>query len=435
MVGTLLSLWLSCSRPPAPPDVVLVVVDTLRADTLGFSGYERPTSPHLDALAEQSTWFSRAYAPSTWTLPSVTSILTGLYPFEHRVVHDWQDPDQFGRLVSGIPTLPETLAKQGYRTAAFVNNSFLAPAFGLNRGWDVYDYQGASLTEHRTATATLDAAIEWLEASTEPALLMVHVMEPHADYTAPKPFQGRFSKDLPHSISLPLGDVLIDELIQGEKTLPKEDQVYLKAVYDEEVLTTDAALGQFLGHLKKRKGWENTRLLVTSDHGEEFWEYESYEHGHSTRSVVTQVPLILKTPGATPGKNDSVVDLTLVMDALLDTPGSDLNRIARAGAYETGRYALSEDILYGPQEISIVSDTLRLIIQQETETATLLELDTRGWESQDLSMDPAQRARGQGLYEAIVGKRGDLARTSALNSVAVPGAEVFEQLRTLGYVE
>ena len=81
MLGTLLPLLFSCSRPPAPPDVVLVVVDTLRADTLGFSGHGSPTSPHLDTLAEQSTWFSRAYAPSTWTLPSVASILTGLYPF------------------------------------------------------------------------------------------------------------------------------------------------------------------------------------------------------------------------------------------------------------------------------------------------------------------------------------------------------------------
>ena len=365
----------------------------------------------------------------------MASILTGLYPFEHRVVHDWQDPDQFGRLVPSIPTLPEALVKRGYRTAAFVNNAFLAPAFGLNRGWEVYDYQGASLTEHRTATETFDAAQQWLDAEDTPALLMVHVMEPHADYTAPKPFTGRFSKDLPHEVSLPLGDVLIDELIQGEKTLPKDDQVYLRAAYDEEVLTTDAALGQFLGHLQKRKGWENTRLVVTSDHGEEFWEYGRYEHGHSTRSVVTQVPLVLKTPGAIPGPNKSVVDLTLVMDALLDAPESDLNRIARAGIYETGRFALSEDILYGPQEISIVSDTLRLIFQQETETATLLELDERGWEVKDLSMDPAQRTRGQGLYEAIVGKRGDLARTSTLNSVAVPGAEVFEQLRTLGYVE
>ena len=137
-------------------------------------------------------------------------------------------------------------------------------------------------------------------------------------------------------MTLPLGDDLVNELILDTHPLSEEDQVYLHRAYDEEVLTADAALGVFFTELKRRKGWNETRLVVTSDHGEEFWEHGRYEHGHSTRSVVTQVPLLLKADGVVPGRNDSVVDLTLLPAALLDTPESQLNRIARSGTLEPG---------------------------------------------------------------------------------------------------
>ncbi len=430
----LLPLLVACHRPSPPPDVVLVVVDTLRADSLGFAGHVRPTSPHLDKLAQEATWFSRAYSPSTWTLPAMASLFTGQHPFAHRVVHDWEDPDLFGRLVETIPTLPEHFQAAGYRTAAFVNNAFLAPDFGLHRGFDTYDYEGAEISKHRTAQQTVDAALAWLNASDQPALLVVHVMEPHADYTAPAPYAGRFTNGLPHSVTLPLGDLLVDALIQGTSSLPEEDRVFIRHAYDEEVLTTDAALGSLLGALRAREGWDDLRLVVTSDHGEEFWEFDRYEHGQTTRSVVTQVPLVLKAPGVKPGRNDSVVDLTLAPDALAAVEGSVLLRLAKSGT-EKGRHALSEDILYGPQEVSLVTDDLRLIIQQETKTATLLRLNDNGWEVEDLSMDPAQRERGRALYEAAVALRGNLDRTTAINALAVPDSTVFEQLRTLGYVQ
>jgi arylsulfatase A-like enzyme len=259
-------------------------------------------------------------------------------------------------------------------------------------------------------------------------------MEPHADYTAPAPFAGRFTKDLPHSVTLPLGEVLVDALILGTKTLPPEDRVYVRHAYDEEILTADAAMGSLLDALRSRKGWEDLRLVITSDHGEEFWEFDRYEHGQTTRSVVTQVPLLLKAPGVKPGRNDSVVDLTLVPGALAGDEASVLLHLAKNGT-ERGRYALSEDILYGPQEISIVTDELRLIIQQETKSATLLQLDERGWEVEDLSLDPTQRERGRALYEAAVALRGNVDRTAAVNALAVPDSKVFEQLRTLGYVQ
>jgi arylsulfatase A-like enzyme len=433
MLALLLCL-VACNRPPPPPDVVLVVVDTLRADSLGFAGHTRPTSPHLDQLAKEATWFSRAYSPSTWTLPATASLFTGQYPFQHRVVHDWRDPDMFGRLVESIPNLPDRFREDGYRSAAFVNNAFLAPDFGLHKGFDTYDYEGAALSNHRTAQQTVDTALDWLNASDQPALVVIHVMEPHADYTAPAPYAGRFTKDLPHTVTLPLGDVLVDALILETKSLSPQDRVFIRHAYDEEILTADAALGSLLEALRSRKGWDALRLVVTSDHGEEFWEFDRYEHGHTTRSVVTQVPLILKAPGVKPGRNQSVVDLTLVPDALAGDEESVLLKLARTGT-ERGRYALSEDILYGPQEISIVTDELRLIIQQEAKTATLLRLNEKGWEVEDLSLDPTQRERGRALYEAAVALRGNVDRTAAINALAMPDSTVFEQLRTLGYVQ
>ena len=158
---------------PQPPDRVMILVDTLRWDALGYAGQVLPTSPALDALALEAAWWERAYAPSTWTLPSTASLLTGLYPSQHLVIHDHHQPEQFGRLRESIPSLATTLKAQGYRTGAFVNNAFMAPEFGLQQGFDRYDLDIAPPRDRGGGTGS---------ARAEPAFLLLHLMEPHADY-------------------------------------------------------------------------------------------------------------------------------------------------------------------------------------------------------------------------------------------------------------
>ncbi len=415
---------------PRPPDVVLIVVDTLRHDALGFMGAVRPTSPRLDAFAAESAWFSRAYAASTWTLPSMATILTGLGPWEHRVVHSAQQREDYGQLSAEIPSLATTMKARGYRTAAFINNAFLAPAFGLNQGFDVYDYEGAGLVDHRTAAATTDAALAWLDGSDEPAFLLVHMMEPHADYQPAGFAKGRFTEGMPHTREVPLGDAIVDAMIVSRITPPEPDQAYLHASYHEEVLTIDTAVGDLLDGLKARPGWDEARVAFTSDHGEEFWDYGQYEHGHTTFSVVTGVPLVLKGPDTKPGPNRSVVSLLDLHDWLADGAG-DLGRLA-GGVEEMGRIAVMEDTLYTEQQASAVSDTRRYVSWLETKNEAFFALEDDGDEVVKLSdLDAAEVKR---LRDELVRVRGT-EPTPVAEALAVPDAQTFDQLRALGYLE
>jgi arylsulfatase A-like enzyme len=147
------------SVEPVAPDVILLVVDTLRADHLGVYGHERPTSPQLDAWAATGVIYDDAQAHSGWTLPSMASLLTGLLPHEHQAV---RDPSQDGAQSSLLPehlTLAEIYRSGGRRTGGFTNNTFLDPVFGLDQGFDHYDHQGAGPTVHRSAEDTVDAAL------------------------------------------------------------------------------------------------------------------------------------------------------------------------------------------------------------------------------------------------------------------------------------
>ncbi len=421
--------------PPPPPDVVIVLVDAMRADHTGFMGLETPATPNLDRLAGDAAWFPRAYAASSWTLPSTVSLLTGRPPWEHRAVRDTQNREQFGRLPATIPTLATVLRERGYRTAGFVNNTLLAPEFGLDQGFDLYDFHGAPPGGHRSAQDTVDAAFAGLDGADEPAFLLVHIQEPHEDYDPPAPFAGRFSGELPHAVEVPLGEINVKAMRRGELSLDEDDKAFIRAVYAEEILATDDAIGRLISHLRTRPGWDDLQLVVTADHGEEFWDYGGYEHGHTTRTAVTRVPLMIKFPGGVPGPNKTVVS-HLDLFALITGDGDALRSIVTSGVHVEGRIALSEGGLYGPPEASAVTDDLRLVLHLEhaPPTADLYGIDESGRETTDLGADPAQRERAAPLFVDIERRRGHLTPTEAHQPVGL-NPSAIEQLRALGYVE
>ncbi len=418
-----------------PPDVVLILVDALRADHTGYMGLALPATPNLDRLAGEAAWFSRAYAASSWTLPSTVSLLTGKQVWEHRAVRDMDNREHFGRLQATIPTLATTLKERGYRTAGFVNNTLLAPEFGLAQGFDTYDFHGAAPVGHRSAHETVEAATAWLDSGAEPAFLFVHVQEPHEDYDPPAPFAGRFREGLPHAVETPLGEIDIKAMRRNLLPLTDDDKTYIQAVYDEEILATDDAIGQLVRHLRGRDGWDQLELVITADHGEEFWDYGGYEHGHTTRTAVTRVPLLVKIPGAKAGENRSVVG-HLDVHALLAGGGDELRSLVTSGAHVKGRTAISEGGLYGPAESSVVTDDLRLVIHLENTppTADLYAIDETGREVEDLGDDPAQRERAAPLFAELERLRGHLAPADAHEPVSL-NPTIIEQLRALGYVD
>jgi membrane-anchored protein YejM (alkaline phosphatase superfamily) len=440
MFGSL--LLIACSSPPEPaqttegavsPDIVLVMIDTLRIDALGVGGNSRDASPNIDAFARTGANFIRAYSSGTWTLPASASILTGLQAWEHRAIRDYSEPYKFGRLEERHETIAEALQSAGYNTGAFINNSYLAPEFGLNQGYETYSFEGPGLIDHRTASQTVALAMEWMNSQVGPSFLTIHAMEPHADYQPPPEFAGRFSSDMPHSLTAPLGAEMVEGMIAGREVPSVEDQAYIRALYDEEVLTADKAFGELIEALDARDSDRGTLIVLVSDHGEEFWEYGAYEHGHTTRSVVTQVPLIVRGDGIEPHVNNTVVSTIGVKDLLMGR--GQLWELARSGESLTGGIAISEDILYGPQEISVVSDNIRFTFNQPDQVSSMFALNEKGFEIEDISMNTERRGEAEPLFNELLRRRGDLAPLVAADPVEVRDSSVFDQLRALGYVQ
>ena len=207
LAGFLLCGSTGCGAPvpDLSPPIVLIVVDAMRADHLGIYSYGRPTSPHIDEWAERGMVFDRAYATSSWTLPSFGSILTGHLPSGHGAGFEIPTARfgvrtqevaarHFVTLDGGVPTVAEILLEHGFDTGAFVANPFLNPRFGLRRGFQDYDHFEASNSELRRADEVVDVSLDWIDARGErPFFLMVHLFDPHMDYDAPPPFRGRFA--------------------------------------------------------------------------------------------------------------------------------------------------------------------------------------------------------------------------------------------------
>ena len=440
------SLLLSCSSapeaPPPKPDIVVVVIDTLRADHLSLYGHGRKTSPFMDELGRSGTWFHRGYASSGWTLPSMASLLSGLYPHQHLVGRLAFRGTEFGKLDSAITTLPEALKAEGYGTAAVVNNTFMAPAFELNQGFDSYDYQGASNVEHRTAVETSDLGLAWLDNQSSPSFLFLHFMEPHLNYEATAPHLGRFSKENPEAEALKLGDLVGKS---HRHTPPSADvQEHVRQRYDEEIRVADDGIRHLVEQLKARGRWKNTALIITSDHGEEFWDHGGFEHGHTLMGELTRVPLIA-AGGAAPkhGRVDAVVEHVDLVAGLLamggaSVPegllGTNLWAIADGSAKDHDNTALSENILYGPPKVSMVDANARLEFDFESSRGALWTVDPDGVERKPVPRDQTATV-GPSLSEAITKVRGNMMPIEGVGGVTIGDWEMFNQLRSLGYIE
>jgi choline-sulfatase len=261
-------------RSTAPPDVILVTIDTLRADALGFAGNTRVKTPFLDSLAARGIVFTNAHAHNVVTLPSHTNILTGLYPYQHGM------RDNAGFVLDpSHPTLGVMLKKAGYATAAFVSAFPLDARFGLNAGFDVYDdrYREASdpldfIVQERPAEETLAAARKWYDsAGGKKKFLWIHLYDPHAPYDAPPPFHDQ----------------------------------YRDAPYLGEVAYVDDQLGRFLRPVLDNH--PNTFVVITSDHGEALGDHGEQTHGLFAYEATLKIPLIIVDPGSTPRKEERFV--------------------------------------------------------------------------------------------------------------------------------
>jgi arylsulfatase A-like enzyme len=284
----LLLCGVGCRRAePTRPNVVVIVVDTLRADRLGVEGNPRGLTPFLDELAQRGTRFARAYAQSAWTNPSVASLLTSRYPSQHQV----RNFDS--KLAADEVTFAQRLAQGGWVGGGFSANVQLDGANGYGRGFEHWQrfpetikLRGGPLGE--AALAWLD--VTWRPRSGQPLLLYLQYMEPHAPYEPPAAFRERFAAGVTAEEAKRLNDLL---LALEWSRLSDADVATLAALYDAEVAAVDAELRRFVGELERRGVLDHALLIVTADHGEEFREHGQLAHGLTLFEPAIHVPLLV----------------------------------------------------------------------------------------------------------------------------------------------
>jgi arylsulfatase A-like enzyme len=394
----------ACTRaraPEGPPSVLLVSIDTLRADRVGAYGDAAARTPHMDAVAREGLLFEAAVSPVPLTLPAHATMLTGLLPPRHGVRGN-------GSFVLGPEprTLAEALKKRGLATAAFVGAFPVARRFGLDRGFDVYDdaFERAPGLHfefaERRADRVVDAAIAWLAGVGGPVFVWVHLYDPHAPYDPPEGFRG-------------------------------ED------AYRGEVAYADAMLGRLFRAWDARPG--PSIVALTSDHGEAFGEHGEESHGLFVYDTTLRVPLVLRGPGLPAGRRVaarvSLADLPATLASLAGAEameGRSLERFA-AGAGEGAAEALYAETLaprldFGWSELrSLQEGRYKYIRAPRPE---LYDLATDPGEKRNLvPQSPDVAARLSAALDASLARLGDA------ESRRRPDPEAAERLRALGYVQ
>ena len=301
-------------------NIIIVLVDTLRADKLDvYKAGSRVKTPGLSTFLETSAVMLNARTPENWTKPSVASLLSSLLPWQHNAfTGDAVVP-------SSVELLPELLRDRGYYTGAFIANGYVSDKFGFKQGWTTYRNY---IREGRRTIAQEVAAdvVEWLDGrpKDKPFFLYMHTIDPHVPYKPPKSFLDLYD---PAPYAGPVDFSKTNELLEkvkiGSLKLNDRDKVRLEALYDGEISYHDVHFAATLRALQERGLAEETAIVVTADHGEEFWDHGSVGHGHSVYDELLHIPMIMRIPGLTEGKqrmpdNVSLVD---VMPTLLDAVG------------------------------------------------------------------------------------------------------------------
>ena len=441
------------SRASAPerPNILLITLDSVRADHVGAYGYERDTTPALDALANESVVFENAYAVTSWTLPSHATLFTGYYPSELNVTLGRH------RLSAARETLAERLAAAGYQTAAFISGPFLRKPHNLDQGFEIYDQECSEVTDRAAHGEITNPAMErklseFLRAQRRPAdpfFLFAYVWDPHYDYIPPSPYDQQF---------VPPGATPIDVRHYGETEtvnagISPAELAYVIAQYDGEIRCTDDLLGRLFAVMKALDLWNNTLIVVTADHGEEFFEHGKKGHRENLHVESLHVPLIVKPPGVAAPRRDARlatfmdVFATLLhaarLEPVADSSGVSLLAAARA---RPAFFELRSDNRYPPPNAGaerVRSERWFAVRDGDYKLVALVNHDL--WELYDLKADPAERQplgpahddKLQAMRGLLAGHRKEMRRRAAeagkAETARLSPADV-QRLRALGYV-
>jgi arylsulfatase A-like enzyme len=276
------------------PNVVVYLIDTLRADHLGCYGYSKPTSPEIDRFAQQAVRWQEGRAQSSWTRPAVATILTGLQPITHGV------QESFDKLSERVPLISEMFGRAGWQTAMFTSNGNVASRFGFARGWDFYRYfpeRRRTPELHVQSVEMHPGIVDWLEHRdrSKPFLVVVHTTDPHHPYTPMRRFRKLLATSVRDRETGSRADISRLPSLPPAVAVKRRDD--LMALYDAEIAGNDASFGKLMDYLDRAGLRETTAVLLVSDHGEEFYEHGGWTHGLSLYEEQLRVPFVLRLPG------------------------------------------------------------------------------------------------------------------------------------------
>jgi arylsulfatase A-like enzyme len=308
------------------PNVVILAVDSLRADHLGCYGYRNPTSPNIDALAAESVVFDRAFAAGIPTMPSFTTMLTGLHPYRHGITAHSSDQ----RVSETVEPLPQLAKGAGYVTIGVDNLAVQGNGRGswFSRGFDFYSgflYKPFSDQSAQLAERAMRFITDYQD---KPFLLFVHLWDPHTPYGPPAPFNTmHYRSDEPDPDAPTLAEVkaiapeYYEAFLAEMKLNHPDDYADVVAQYDGEISYVDSQVGRILDHLKASGVWDNTVVLLMSDHGEAFGEGDVYFDHHGLYDAVLRIALMCRVPGGTPAREAAMVSTEDILPTLMEWCG------------------------------------------------------------------------------------------------------------------
>lgn len=449
------------AQPEKSPNILVILVDTLRADYLGTYGFNGDVSPTIDRLAAESIQFNRCVAPAPWTKPSVASLFTSLYPQTHHVTDHlgmkWDNTNSRYKssvLADDALTLAEVLEESGYDTVGLVGNDFLIRRFGYGQGFDRY-YEPRPHSDVFSATPLFLKTIRMLKKGQirEPFFIYLHLMDVHGPYQC----EGKDFDILRNSVSLG-EDVLLDQAerrrIPGELTKKtswqKAEKSYhvknWRTCYAAGIRKLDRRLAPFLAGLKKSGILKRTILILTSDHGEELYDHKGWAHSHTLYGELLHIPLLVRLPGGVAGgrKINETVSLMDVMPTLIsyahpklelkELSGRNLKPIIEGEMPASPSWAFATATRHDPGMISIQNNRYKLIWDAPRGTPVLFDLNRDPLEKSDLApLKPkvVRFFRGEVIrHLQALERRGGLTEQSTDLS-----GELLQRLQALGYMQ
>jgi arylsulfatase A-like enzyme len=436
--------------------IILISIDTLRADHLGCYGYPKTTTPQIDLLASDGVTFLDTYAASPWTLPSHVSLLTSLYSVHHQVYCDDESMDP------ALVTLADVLRQQNFYCAAFTGGGFVSSVYGFSKGFDSYSDDAGSVFRQDSAEHLFNLASEWLESHRDQSFfLFLHTYQPHNPYACPYPYKTMFLDEGARWRHLDLTSYL------GGKPgifreLPDAERSNIIGLYDGEIRYTDEKfVGPLIERLKEMGIYDQTMIVFTGDHGEEFYEHGGWGHGHSLYDECLKVPLIIKFPGSLfrGQKISAFISLVDVFPTILEEMGIGLSELPIDGrslfplieGKEKGDREFLADIApyilgsHIPQKIAMNTGREKLILNKKLTQEDLAFFISpppplHSVEVYDLGQDPIEQHnvadRRTGLANRIVERINRVyqkAKKRNTKKLEID-EELRKQLKALGYI-